>query len=154
MFRKIALLMLVCILACVSAAAENAELTVSVPETVMGYTPCKIVINAPEAGEAELKMLDPMQNLWLTRKEQLSAGENELPWDGLGEFGERMFAGPYRFLVKVAGEDRTELSAVGKFEINGTTQTLVYALPSSETLYTEKGEKWFVECFVSAECSA
>ena len=152
MFRKIIMLMLVCILACVSAAAENAELTVSVPETVMGYTPCKIVINAPEAGEAELKMLDPMQNLWLTRKEQLSAGENALDWDGLGEFGERMFAGPYRFLVKMQTADGRELAAEAKFNISGTTQTLVYALPSSETLYLDKSEKWFVECFVSAEC--
>ena len=134
------------------AAAETTELTVSVPETVMGYTPCEIVIESPVAGEAVLQMLDPLQNLWLTRKEQVSAGRNVLPWDGLGEFGERMFAGPYRFLVKVKGEDGTERSAVAKFEISGTTQTLVYALPSSETLYLDKSEKWFVECFVSAEC--
>ena len=136
----------------VPAKAEDAELTVTVPETVMGYTPCEIVIESPVAGEAVLQMLDPLQNLWLTRKEQISAGRNVLPWDGLGAFGERMFAGPYRFLVKVKGEDGTERSAVAKFEISGTTQTLVYALPSSETLYLDKSEKWFVECFVSAEC--
>ena len=134
------------------AAAEAAELTVSVPETVKGYTPCSIVITSPAAGEAELKMLDPGQNLWLTRKEQLTEGENILPWDGLGEFGERMFAGPYRFLVKLKTSDGKELSAETGFTISGTTQTLVYALPSSETLYQGKDEKWFVECFVSAEC--
>ena len=134
------------------AAAETTELTVSVPETVMGYTPCEIVIESPVAGEAVLQMLDPLQNLWLTRKEQISAGRNVLPWDGLGAFGERMFAGPYRFLVKVTGTDGTEQSTEAKFEISGTTQTLVYALPSSEALYLDKSEKWFVECFVSAEC--
>ena len=152
MVRKIWVFLLICLLTCLFAAVCAEELTVSVPETVKGYTPCKIVITSPVAGEAELKLLDSMQNVWLTRREQISEGENVLPWDGLGEFGDRMFAGPYRFLVKVTGADGKELSAVAKFQISGTTQTLVYALPSSETLYTEKGEKWFVECFVSAEC--
>lgn len=152
MVRKARVFLLMCLLFCMIAAARAEELTVSVPETVKGYTPCEIVITSPVAGEAELKLLDPMQNVWLTRREQIAEGENVLPWDGLGEFGDRMFAGPYRFLVKVTGTDGRELSAETKFEISGTTQTLVYALPSSETLYTEKGEKWFVECFVSAEC--
>lgn len=134
------------------AAAETAELAISVPETVKGYTPCEIVITSPVAGEAELRLLDSMQNVWLVRREQLTEGKNVLPWDGLGEFGERMYAGPYRFLVKITAEDGTVLSKEAKFTINGTTQTLVYALPSSETMYLEKGEKWFVECFVSAEC--
>ena len=152
MARKIPAFLLIFLLVCVFAAAGAEELTVSLPEKVKGYTPCEIVINSPVAGEAELKLLDPVRNVWLTRKEQITEGENVLPWDGLGEFGDRMFAGPYRFLVKVTGTDGTEQSAEAKFEISGTTPTLVYALPSSETLYTEKGEKWFVECFVSAEC--
>lgn len=152
MARKIPAFLLIFLLVCVFAAAGAEELTVSLPEKVKGYTPCEIVIASPVAGEAELKLLDPVRNVWLTRKEQIQEGENVLPWDGLGEFGDRMFAGPYRFLVKVTGTDGTEQSAEAKFEISGTTPTLVYALPSSETLYTEKGEKWFVECFVSAEC--
>lgn len=152
MIRKTLVFLLACLLAWICAAACAEELTVSLPEKVKGYTPCEIVITSPVAGEAELKLLDPVRNVWLTRKEQIQEGENVLPWDGLGEFGDRMFAGPYRFLVKVTGTDGTEQSAEAKFEISGTTPTLVYALPSSETLYTEKGEKWFVECFVSAEC--
>ena len=152
MGRKKLIPVLLCVLlfACAAAGAEG--LKISVPETVRGYTPCKIVITAPSAGEAELKMTDPNQNVWLVRKERLEAGKNVLDWDGLGEFGERMFAGPYRFLVKMKAEDGTEISAETKFTISGTTQTLVYALPSSETLYLDKSEKWFVECFVSAEC--
>ena len=134
------------------AAAETAKLTVSLPETVRGYTPCEIVITSPVAGEAELKLFDETQNLWLIRKEQIAAGENRIPWDGLGEFGERLFACAYRFLVKVKTTEGTELSAESRFNISGTTQTLVYALPSSDVLYLDKNEKWFVECFVSAQC--
>jgi flagellar hook assembly protein FlgD len=143
---------LLCVLLLICAAAGAEGLRISVPETVRGYTPCNILVTAPFEGEAELKMTDPNRNVWLVRKEQLEAGENVLDWDGLGEFGERMFAGPYRFTVKMQDADGTEISAEAKFTINGTTQTLVYALPSSETLYLDRSEKWFVECFVSAEC--
>ena len=117
MGRRLLLLALACFLVFSAAAAETPELTVSLPETVKGYTPCEIVITSPAAGEAELKLLDPMQNLWLTRREQISEGKNVIPWDGLGEFGERMFAGPYRFLVKVTAADGTELS-VGTDPLN------------------------------------
>ena len=145
-------MMLAMVMMLSTAAAETGALTVSVPETVIGYTPCEITVHAPVAGEAELKMFDSVQNLWLTRREQLTEGENVLPWDGLGEFGERMFAGPYRFVVKMKDAEGQVISAETGFNISGTTPTLVYALPSSEILYLEKGEKWFVECFVSAEC--
>ena len=79
----------VCLLLCALSDVEAAELMVYLPETVKGYTPCEIVITSPVAGEAELKLYDPMQNLWLTRKEQVTEGENILQWDGLAEFGER-----------------------------------------------------------------
>ena len=75
--------------------AETEGLKISLPETVKGYTPCEIVVESPVAGEMELKLFDMTQNLWLVRKEQISEGKNILPWDGLGEYGERMFAGPY-----------------------------------------------------------
>ena len=101
--------------------AETEGLKISLPETVKGYTPCEIVIESPVAGEIELKLFDMTQNLWLVRKEQISEGKNILPWDGLGEYGERMFAGPYRFAAKVKGTDGTERTGTAKFTINGTT---------------------------------
>ena len=133
-------------------ALADGEFTVSVPETVRGYTPCEIRIDAPEAGEAELRLYDVMDNLWLTRKECLSAGSNRLSWDGLGENGERLFAGPYRFMAELRTDGGREYTAKAKFEINGTTPALVYALPSSYTLYLSGGDRWFTEVFVSAEC--
>ena len=63
MVRKAPALALICLLICLFAAACAEELTVSVPETVKGYTPCEIVITSPVAGEAELKLLDPVRNV-------------------------------------------------------------------------------------------
>jgi flagellar hook assembly protein FlgD len=138
------------------AAAESSgdasALTVSLPETVKGYTPCQISILSPAAGEAVLSLYDALNNPWLTRRESLLAGENLLPWDGLGTHGERLMAGPYHFDVSLKAEDGREFSGSASFKINATTPTLVYALPSSDTLYLDHGERWFVEIYVSAEC--
>ena len=153
MLRKALPLLALCMLLFLGVACADAPFSVSLPETVRGYTPGEIRIASPAAGEAELKLYDLLDNLWLTRRERISAGENRLPWDGLGENAERLFAGPYRFEAVLRAEDGTEYTAAAKFSISGTTPSLVYALPSSGTLYLDKSEKWFTECFVSAECS-
>ena len=134
------------------ASCDGQALKVSLPETVKGYTPCTIKIKSPCAGEAVLRLLDANDNQWLVMHTAVAAGENKVSWDGLGANLERMFAGPYHFDVTVTGEDGTEWTATAKFNINATTPTLVYALPSSETLYLDGGEKWFVEYYVSYEC--
>ena len=132
--------------------AEDA-LRVSLPETVKGYTSNTIKIKSPAAGEAEFLLYDVMKNLWLTRRERLTAGENRLTWDGLGENQERLFAGPYHFTVTLKADDGREYTAKAKFNVSGTVPALVYALPSSYTLYLSGGDRWFTEVFVSAECS-
>ena len=139
--------------AALPAVCDEKPLKVSVPDTVKGYTPCKIKIQSPCAGEAVLRLLDPNDNLWRVMRVNVTEGENVIPWDGLGANLERMFAGPYRFDVTVTGGDGAERTASAKFEINGTTPTLVYALPSSETLYLDGSEQWFVELYVSATCT-
>ena len=152
MLRRFLTLMCVLLsLPCFSVAEE--PFSVSLPETVRGYTPCEIRISSPAAGEAELRLYDALDNLWLTRKERVSAGENRLSWDGLGENQERLFAGPYHFIVTLFADSGGEYEARTKFDISGTTPALVYALPSSYTLYLDRSERWFTECYVSAECS-
>ena len=154
MLRRLGFMLVFCLAFVMCTAAFAADgFSVSLPETVRGYTPGEIRIVSPEAGEAELCLYDVMDNLWLTRREHLSAGENRLPWDGLGENRERLFAGPYRFVVKLCTEDGREYTAKAKFDISGTTPALVYALPSAYTLYLSGGDRWFTEVFVSAECT-
>ena len=147
----------------VSGRGEEA-FCVSLPEKVLGYTPCEILITSPQAGEVTLRLLDSADNCWLTLKTPVTAGENRLSWDGLGTYEEKLLSGPYRFYAelraadsgKVGQEERTDgllLSETeARFTIGGTTPTLVYALPSSDTLYLDHQEKWFVECYVTAEC--
>ena len=140
----------VLLLAC--AAGDETPLKVKMPETVKGYTPCEIRIQSPAAGKATLCLVDMKKYVWLTMEADLTAGDNTVLWNGLGANLERMFAGPYRFTVTLAGEDGQERTASARFNISGTTPTLVYALPSSETLYLDGSEKWFIEYYVSAPC--
>ena len=136
------------------AAGEETPLKVKMPEKVKGYTTSQIRIQSPAAGKAVLRLVDMKKYVWRTMEADLSEGENSIPWNGLGENLERMFAGPYRIEVTLAGEDGQERTASAQFTINGTTPTLVYALPSSETLYLDGSERWFVEYYVSAPCYA
>ena len=142
---------LLCGAAAVSAA-EGAGFTLSVPKEVKGYTRCAVTVFAPEAGEAELRLYDSLDNPWLIRRETLSAGENSLPWDGLGAGGERLLSGPYHMEAVLRGESGAEYSAAASFRVRGFAPALALALPSSDKLYLDGRENWFVECYVPSEC--
>lgn len=135
-----------------SSAAAEKELSVSVPAVVKGYSSCAVTVTAPFAGEAELRLYDSLENPWLIRKVTLSAGENAIPWDGLGANGEKLMSGPFRFDAVMKGADGQEYSASAKFSVQGFNPALALALPSSGSLYLDGKERWFVECWVPAEC--
>ena len=141
-------------LVCACAAGEETPLKVKMPEKVKGYTTSRIWIQSPAAGKAVLRLVDMKKYVWRTMEADLAEGDNSIPWNGLGENLERMFAGPYRIEVTLAGEDGQERTTSAQFTISGTTPALVYALPSSETLYLDGSERWFVEYYVSAPCYA
>ena len=133
-------------------AGAEGELTLSLPSAVKGYSSCSLTVTAPFAGEAELRLYDSLENPWLIRRVTLSAGENVIPWDGLGAGREKLMSGPYRFDIVLAGPEGREVSASAKFTLRGFNPALALAIPSSETLYLDQGENWFVECWVPARC--
>ena len=135
-----------------SSAAAEGELSLSLPADVKGYSSCTITLSAPAAGEAELRLYDSLDNPWLIRRIQLSAGENEIPWDGLGANREKLMSGPYRWDAVLRGAGGREYSASAAFSIRGFNPALALALPSSDTLCLDGKERWFVECWVPAEC--
>ena len=153
--RAMAFLLCLCFLsAAVPAASETAlpALTLSVPKEVWGYASCTVTVTAPVSGEAELRLYDSLGNPWLIRRETLSAGKNELSWDGLGANRERLLVGPYRFDLVLRGEGGAEYAASASFRVKNFRPALALALPSSEKLYLDGGENWFVECWVPAKC--
>ena len=153
--RVMAFLLCLCFLSAavpVACGEGDSPLAVTVPKEVWGYAACTVTVTAPVAGEAELCLYDSIGNPWLVRRETLSAGKNDLSWDGLGANRERLLVGPYRFDVVLCGEDGAEYTASASFSIKNYKPALALALPSSETLYLDGGENWFVECWVPTKC--
>ena len=139
--------------AAASAPEESAALLrISLPAVVKGYTSCTVTVDSPAAGEIELRLYDSLENPWLVRREPVSAGENLLSWDGLGANRERLISGPYHFDAILRAEDGTERTASARFSIQGFAPALALALPSSDTLYLDQKESWFVECYVPVAC--
>ncbi len=137
-----------------SARSEEAEsgFSLSVPKEVKGYARCEITVQSPAAGEVLLTLYDSLDNPWLYRRETLSDGENLLPWDGRGANGELLMSGPYHFTAEFFAADGKEYTASASFDVRGYAPALALALPSSEFLYLDQGENWFVECWVPNAC--
>ena len=131
---------------------EENGFSLSVPKDVKGYAWCEITVRAPAAGEVLLTLYDSLENPWLYRRETLSDGENILRWDGRGAGGELLMSGPYRFTAEFSAADGREYTASASFDVRGYAPALALALPSSEFLYLDQGENWFVECWVPNQC--
>ena len=145
---------LLLILFAVAARSEEAgtAFSLSVPKEVKGYTHCEITVQSPASGEVLLTLYDSLNNPWLYRRETLSDGENVLSWDGRGAGGELLMSGPYRLEAEFSAADGKEYTASASFDVRGYAPALALALPSSEFLYLDQGENWFVECWVPNSC--
>jgi hypothetical protein len=61
-------------------------------------------------------------------------------------------SGPYHFTAEFFAADGKEYTASASFDVRGYAPALALALPSSEFLYLDQGENWFVECWVPNSC--
>ena len=152
--RVMAFLVFLCLLSAVPlpSCAEESGFSLSLPREVKGYTRCEIILQSPAPGEVLLTLYDSLDNPWLYRRESLSGGENILSWDGRGAGGELLMSGPYRLEAVLSAADGREYSASASFSVRGYAPALALALPSSEFLYLDQGENWFVECWVPNQC--
>ena len=152
--RAMAFLVFLCLLSVfpLPSRAEESGFSLSLPREVKGFTRCELILQAPAPGEVLLTLYDSLDNPWLYRRESLSGGENILSWDGRGAGGELLMSGPYRLEAVLSSADGKEYSASVSFTVRGYAPALALALPSSEFLYLDQGENWFVECWVPNQC--
>ena len=133
-----------------AASGEENTLTVTLPETVKGFSDNPVRVEAPFAGVAEVRILDVRGYCWRVFSQDLAEDGNKFSWDGLGEFRERLLRGKYRVEVVLAAPDGQQASGYAVTTVNaGTKPTLQYFLPSSDTLYTDGSEEWYAECWLS-----
>ena len=130
------------LLACAAAEAEG--IRVHVDDVVHGFGDNELRIEVASEGIVTVKITDDAQNLIRTILFPVAEGENRLIWDGLGENEEQIENGSYTLTVGMqTGDGWTEASET--IRTQKCNQALLFALPSSETLYLGGGETWFAE---------
>lgn len=138
-------LILLCqVLLPVCALAQDASLNVTWDgKSVTGYASCPITITTDTAGEVTLCISDG-KNDWLNWSVNVPEGETTLPWMGLGDNDERIPDGTYSFTATLHS-DAGEVEQAQSIAFTRCRNALLFALPSSDTLYLGEEDGWFAE---------
>ncbi len=130
----------------VVAWAEEIGLDVSWQGEIRGYTPCPLTITADAAGQVTLVINDD-HNDWLNWTIDVAAGENVIPWMGLGDCDERIPDGKY-LLTATFVYDGGSAAFTREISVSRCMNAVIFALPSADTLYLEEKDGWFAEVCV------
>lgn len=143
----IVLTILMTVLSALALAEDRMNVTWP-KDPVKGYVGCDLRVEVPFDGVLTLKISDGT-NLWRTQTENVSAGEQMIHWDGLGEYRQELRNKSYDGILELRAENGDVCEARGKIQLRGQKISLRYAIPSSETLYLNNGPKWMVEYSLS-----
>ena len=77
----------------------------------------------------------------------MSCGENTIEWNGLGYHNEVVPEGTYRMIASLESDHHQEqaLTTETLFSVDKCKNVLLFALPKSDTIYTDSGSKWICE---------
>ncbi|MBE5802888.1 MAG: hypothetical protein E7316_00065 [Clostridiales bacterium] len=138
--KRLFLLVLICLLPAIAPA--EGVLTVE-PDATKGFGWNGITVTAPAEGDLLLRIYDKY-NVYRTMTHTVTAGENEISWDGLGENQERIMDGEYSLSAELTTADGGTFTAQTRITFQRCHQAMTLALPSSRVLYQADGD-WFVE---------
>lgn len=125
--------------------AEEDGLILTVQKgTVKGFAGTQFAVESPAEGTLDITIGEG-ENTWRRIRTEVTPGQNEICWDGLGENREVLRNGEYEVTAVLTVVDGPEYTASGKVTVKGTAAGLRYALPSSDILYPDGSEKWFLE---------
>ena len=124
------------------ALAEDTLLDVSWSGDIQGYQACELTVTAAHAGRLTLVVNDG-HNDWLNWTMDVSAGENRVAWNGLGDNDERIPDGTWTLTATLVWEGG-EASVSRTMTFARCKNAVIFALPGADTLYLADGG-WFVE---------
>ena len=142
--KRLTLALCLVLLICVSALAEE-TLTIAHDGKIVSYGTNAILIGAPAAGELTVTVRDAY-SVFRILTQSVEIGETAISWDGLREDGQRLgiYNGTYQLDAILTAPDGRTWQASAEAE-GRARQTILYALPSSDTLYLGGGDGWFAE---------
>ena len=101
-------------------------------------------IHAPEDGYITFRIHDDI-TVYREFGQYVKTGETTVHWDGCGFNREKLYPKSYTITAELAGESGRLYSVAFATPVGYSGQSLQYALPSSDILFLEETDKWFLE---------
>ena len=122
------------------------QFAAAVPDEVIGFQDNVIRVTAHGKGTVTLNVLQEDGACRYTDSVSVVPGENSMIWRGNGAYGQPLAKGQYQVEVRFAGEDGKQEELTARCSLVNNLQSLLYAVPSSDTLYLNGDEMWSVDC--------
>ncbi len=133
-----------CILIFPFTDGKSEDFYIAPPKGMSGYAENCFEVFVPEEGNLTLEIRDE-RNTYRVIPFYAQKGKNLIPWDGLGWNEERLNKKAYTVYGFLEGVSGTERETQINMYLETSSQALLYALPSSSTLYTDQPADWFLE---------
>lgn len=149
-FRKTAMLLIACMfffLPDQAGFAENNQLTADTAGQIISFRVNAFIVNAPESGSLKITV-STNDTVYRIIDCYADAGKNKIEWDGLGFNQEKLYPMMYHIDVDLKGDSGNNYHYRFNSTVENCAQAMVLALPSSEVLYLDTPEEWFLECKV------
>ena len=127
-----------------SDASSSESFTVKRVGNIHPYADNAFQISAPEAGSLEIRIHDSICT-YRVLSQNIQSGETTIHWDGCGYNREKLYEKTYTITAELTAESGTNYSVSYDSPVEYPAQCLQYALPSSDTLYLDDPESWFIE---------
>ena len=101
-------------------------------------------VKAPESGFLTISVHDDIC-VYRTMEWRVEQGESKISWDGCGYNREKLYPKIYTITCSLEGLSGTVYTKSFNSPVSFTEQSLQYVLPSSDTLYLDAPEEWFLE---------
>ena len=129
-----------------AAAAENGQDVFEVKRVgnIHPYADNSFRVRNSEAGNLEISIHDNIC-IYRTIEQAIEAGETVIHWDGCGYNREKLYEKTYTITAELRTDSGKILKLSFDSPVEYAAQCLQYALPSSDTLYLDHQDTWFIE---------
>jgi len=126
------------------AAAESFAIEAGGPIT--GFTENTLLLSLPANGEVEISVSQQGQDWRVIGPLSLEAGFTRITWDGLGLYEQPLREGTYTITAIFTDASGRKTATTAIAEAGESTQAMLYALPSSDTLWlSDDKDAWFIQ---------
>ena len=130
-----------------SNAFSERQLSVSINGQIVCYRENTFQVNAPESGHLTITV-NTDDTVYQIIEADVETGKNSIKWDGLGFNEEKLYPMNYHIDADLNGNSGIKYQFRFDSQIINSAQAMTLALPSSEKLYLDNREEWFLECKV------